>query len=68
MSKIPQTHQIYDEAIKMYALKYLSRYQDLDLVQYFEIYCGGPIVRQLVSEIGPRSVLLKLEAAITELL
>lgn len=67
MSKIPQTHQIYDETIKMYALRYLSRYSDLGLVQYLELHCGGPIIRQLVSEIGPRSVLLKLEEAITEL-
>lgn len=67
MTLVPETQQIFDEVIQAYALKYLSDYQGMSLLQYLEFYCNGPILLDLINRIGPRSVLLKLEASINSL-
>lgn len=67
MTLVPETHQIFDEVIQDYALKYIADYRGMRLVHYLEFYCNGPILLDLINRIGPRSVLLKLEASINSL-
>ena len=50
----------------MYALRYLTRHQDTDIVLYFELYCTGPVIAEMVSARGAESVLLDLERKIEE--
>lgn len=67
MTQIPITPEIHDRVLKMYALRYLTRHQEMDLVLYFEMYCTGPIIEEMVRARGCQAVLHELEAKIEEL-
>lgn len=67
MAQIPTTPEIHDRVLKMYALRYLTRHQEMDLVLYFEMYCTGPIIEEMVRARGCETILEELEAKIEEL-
>lgn len=67
MTQIPLTPVIHDRVLKMYALRYLTRHQEMDIVLYFEMYCTGPVITEMVSSRGVESVLIELERKIEEL-
>lgn len=50
----------------MYALRYLGRHQGTDLIQYFEAWCNGPIISEMVRVKGSESVLEELAQKIEE--
>ena len=47
---------IYDECIKLHALKWLANYQDLNIIEYIELH-GGSILTYYIGELGPNHII-----------
>lgn len=59
--------QVYDECIKMHALRWLESYQDLNTIEYLELH-GGPIIHFFMVTKGLMNVIAELEKKLSELL
>jgi hypothetical protein len=66
-TQIPTTIEIHDRVLKMYALRYLTRHQEMDFVLYFEMYCTGPVINEMVRARGCETIMEELETKIKEL-